>query len=98
MATSLRAFLLARAPSGDWTVTVHRDLEDLLSTWNGRERRDETVGVLHIGFDRPPVRDFDDVAKLYIGLMLVTAAAKYALPPAFQTTRYAVNTVSDLPL
>lgn len=51
-----------------------------------------------IGYDRPPARDFNEVAELYIGRMLVTAAAKYALPPAFQTSRYAVGSVSNLPL
>lgn len=98
MATSLRAFLMARVISGEWTITVHRDLEDLLGAWNSRERRDETVGVLHIGYDRPPTREFDDVARPHIGRMLVTAAAKYALPPAFQTSHHAVGSVSDLPL
>ncbi|MHC2621506.1 RNA polymerase sigma factor (sigma-70 family) [Bradyrhizobium huanghuaihaiense] len=98
MATSLRAFLLTRVLSGDWTVTVHRDLEDLLGTWNSKEFRDEAVGVLHVGYDRPPAREFDEVADLHIGHMLVTAAAKYALPPAFLTSRYAIHTVADLPI
>jgi len=33
MATALRAFLMARTKPNEWTISVHRDLEDLLAAW-----------------------------------------------------------------
>lgn len=98
MATNLRAFLMARTTVNEWTISVHRDLEDLLAAWQQRSSQDETVGVLHLGFDRPPAREFEEVATRFPGRMLLTAAAKFALPSGFHGSREPVGVVADLPV
>ena len=59
MPTSLLAFLMLRTIDGSWTVSVHRDLENLLSTWKRRPEPDTTACVVHVGFDRPLTREFE---------------------------------------
>jgi RNA polymerase sigma factor (sigma-70 family) len=98
MATTLRAFLMARTKANEWTISVHRDLEDLLAAWQQRSSPDGAVGVLHLGFDRPPAREFEGIATRFPGRMLLTAAAKYALPSGFQASREPVGLVADLPV
>ncbi|MEG9883702.1 MAG: sigma factor-like helix-turn-helix DNA-binding protein [Hyphomicrobiales bacterium] len=41
------------------------------------------MAVLHVGFDRPPSHDFDEVAQAHPGRMLLTAAAKHVVPTSF---------------
>jgi hypothetical protein len=98
MATTLRAFLMARTKPSEWTISVHRDLEDLLAAWQQRSSQDETVGVLHLGFDRPPALEFEEVAARFPGRMLLTAAAKFALPSGFHGSGEPVGVVADLPV
>jgi hypothetical protein len=98
MATTLRAFLMARTKTQEWTISVHRDLEDLLAAWQQRSSQDETVGVLHLGFDRPPAREFEEIATRFPGRMLLTVAAKFALPSGFEASREAVGVVAGLPV
>src|SRR3954451_17283027 len=98
MATTLRAYLMARTNANEWTISVHRDLEDLLSAWQQRSSQDETVGVLHLGFDRPPAREFEGVAARFPGRMLLTAAARFALPSGFCGSHEPVGVLADLPI
>jgi hypothetical protein len=98
MATTLRAFLMARTKVNEWTISVHRDLEDLLAAWQQRSSQDETVGVLHLGFDRPPAWEFEEIATRFPGRMLLTAAARFALPSGFHGSREPVGVVADLPV
>ncbi|MDZ7872460.1 MAG: hypothetical protein U5N27_04360 [Rhizobium sp.] len=63
-----------------WSVTVHRDLDDMLSVWKNRPEPEETSGLAHLGFERPVARSFDDVIDLYPGQMLLTASANFGLP------------------
>lgn len=83
MEAPVRAFLMMRSDDGTWTVTVCRDLGAVLRTWKARKEPDKDVAVLHVGFDRPPSHFFDEVASVHPGRMLLTAAAKYALPGSF---------------
>jgi hypothetical protein len=98
MATPLRAFLMVRSSAGEWNIAVSRDLEDVLKGWEEREDTVYATGVLHIGFDRPPSREFEAVASGYPGQVLLTSAAKYALPKAFLSTTAAVGLVADAPV
>ena len=79
----LRAFVMMRSDDGTWAVTVCRDLGAVLRTWKARKEPDRDVAVLHVGFDRPPSHSFDETAGTYPGHMLLTAAAKHALPSSF---------------
>jgi hypothetical protein len=96
MPTALRAFLMLRSAAGVWSVTVHRDLEDLVSAWMGRPEPTTTCGVLHLGFNRPPSQEFDAVASGREGRLLVTASARHGLTAAFGTTEGEVGRVGTL--
>ncbi len=96
--SALRAFLMLRAGTGEWSVSVHRDLEGVLDAWKRRPEPDCSVGVLHVGFDRPPSRSFDDTAASHAGRLLVTGAAKFALPDGFVSSSEPVGFVGRIPL
>jgi len=98
MATTLRAFLMLRTDDMGWNVSVFRALEDLLGAWKARPDPDTSTAVVHIGFDRPPSRDFELLARDHPGKALVTAAAKYALPADFRASRRPIGEVGGLPL
>lgn len=83
MEAPLRAFLMVRSSDGTWTVTVCRDLGAVMRAWKMRTGPDRDVAVLHVGFDRPPSHCFDEIADAHPGCMLLTAAAKHALPDSF---------------
>ena len=89
---------MLRTIDGRWVVSVHRDLEDLLAAWKRRQEPDTTAGVIHVGFDRPPSREFELLARDYLGRALVTMAAKFALPGDFRASRVAVGQVGSLPV
>ena len=57
-----------------------------MRTWKMRKDPDSHVGVLHVGFDRPPSHSFDQIADAHPGRMLLTAAAKHVLPKSFVTS------------
>ena len=98
MATTVRSFLMVRGKNGDWSVSVHHDLEGLLTVWRDRRNSDEVVGVLHVGFDRPPSREFEEVAAGYSGRMRLTAAARFGLPTGFQTSNVEIGRVGGVPI
>lgn len=86
MEAPLRAFLMMRSSDGTWTVTVLRDLGAVMRTWKMRKEPDRDVAVLHVGFDRPPSHNFEQLAEAHPGCMLLTAGAKHVLPNAFVTS------------
>ena len=86
MEAPLRAFLMVRSSAGEWAVTVCRDLGAVMSAWKMRKEPDRDVAVLHVGFDRPPSHNFDELAGAHPGRMLLTAAAKHVLPNSFVTS------------
>lgn len=94
MATPLRAFLFTHSGS-EWTITVHREFEDFLETWK-RRPDSETVGVLHVGFSRPPSREFDSFLEIGKGRLLITTAAKFALPEGYTASTNALGQVGDM--
>lgn len=82
----------------EWSVSVHRELEDLLASWKSRSSPDSCVGVLHVGFSRPPSRDFEEVVSDHIGHLLLTKSAKYALPSGFVASAMALGKVGEIPV
>jgi hypothetical protein len=96
MSTSLRAFLMTRAPSGEWDSEVSHALEGLLSQW---ERCDAAAtAVLHVGFERRIARTFEGLALQFPGRVLLTPGAKGALPTLFTTSRHPIGFVADEPI
>lgn len=89
---------MTRNPAGEWCVDVSRDLEGVLDAWKSRSDSPGTVAVLHVGFDRPPSSHFDAVATEFSGKVLVTAAARFALPSGFVSSSRPVADVGGLPI
>lgn len=97
MATSLRAFLMMKIDD-EWKISVHRELEDVLAAWKDRADAAESAGVVHLGFERPAARLFDDLIELYPGQVLLTASARFGLPMGFEASDGLIEVVGDLPI
>lgn len=83
---------------GEWSVSVHRELEDVLEIWKRRSDPLECTAVLHVGFERPPSREFDEIAARFPGLMLLTASARFALPSGFAASEGEAGRAGSLPV
>ena len=96
MEAPLRAFLMVCSEDGSWAVSVCRDLDTTMRAWGSRGQPDRDVGILHVGFDRPPSQTFDKIAIAHPGRVLLTAAAKYALPSSFTASAAPVGVVENV--
>ena len=92
----LRAFLMIRSSKGKWKVQVFQELIGVIQAWESREEPTMDVGVLHIGFNRPPSKIFDEVATNHLGEMLITAAVKHILPTSFVSSDKPIASVRGL--
>src|SRR5262245_2857623 len=88
--TPLRAYLMLCSANGEWSVNVCRDLGAIRLAWKEATETQSVTGVLHVGFGRPQTRVFDTVTPLWSGKVLLTEAARCALPPAFTSSRYPI--------
>lgn len=93
----LRAYLLVRRSKNDWDATVHRDLEALTEAWRPYENA-QVAAVVHVGFWRPETSSFESIVAQWNGRVLVTAAARYALPTAYAVAPIPVGEVEGIPL
>jgi hypothetical protein len=82
----LRAYVMLWSQDTGWQVFVCRDLDAITRAWKDRQHPEHATGILHIGFDRPLSRQFEEVARQWPGRMLVTTAAKHALPKDFESS------------
>lgn len=94
----LRAYLMLRTASGDWSIEVFRDFESVVSTWLDAARRDRVTGVFHIGFDRPPAASFETIALHREGRLLLTGTTKHGVPSGYETASRAIGIVEGLPI
>lgn len=95
----LLAYLLIRRGDGIWNVTSHRNLEGLTSDWNLALDSDaKASAVVHVGFWRPDASLFDSVCSVNQGRVLLTGAAKLALPRAFSSAERPCLIVENLPV
>ncbi len=85
MATPLRAFLMLRLANGDWDIKVSQTLQDLARDWGARPEP-STGAVLHVGYERAPARSYDDAISGFPANVLLTEAAKAALPQAYRSS------------
>ncbi len=77
---------------------MFRDLEALVRAWETRDRTSTSTGVVHVGFERAPARNFDTIANAFSGYVLLTASAKFSLPSGFQSSSDAVGNVEGQPI
>lgn len=96
--TALRAFLMLANSQGNWSITVHRDIAGILDAWKDRVEPETTVGVLHLGFDRPATQALEALISGQAGRLLVTGAAKHGLPLGFSATDQPLGFSGSLPI
>ena len=77
--SALRAYLILCA-AGEWSVSVHKEINSLTAAWKDISSVEGVVGIVHLGFERPPTREFVDLALRFPGKVLLTPSAKYGLP------------------
>lgn len=94
----LRAYLLIRFEESNWEVSVHRDFESIINKWQSLSEYKNKTTILHVGFWRPDTSDFEIVASRFPNRVLVTAAARFALPIPCHVTLDAIDTIQGLPL
>ncbi len=95
----LLAYLLIRRGDGTWSVTSHRNLEGLTSDWKAALDSDAMASaVVHVGFWRPDASSFDLVCSGHEGRVLLTGAAKLALPKTFLSAEQPCSVVENLPV
>ena len=80
----LKLYLLLVAKDEPVQVSVHRDLGTLENTWVDCDQAG-TVGVVHIGFIRPKIRNSDALLK-HRGKLLVSLAVKWSLPEGYKSS------------
>ena len=76
----LRAFLYARAASGEWASTPFRDFEPFFEAVT-TAIKEASGAAIHIGFWRPDTANVAALASQHPGTLLITDAAAGALPP-----------------
>ncbi len=95
---TLRCFLMVWQEGRDWQITIHRELEDLVATWNSYPRALDATGVIHIGFSRPDTRSFASYAAAHEGRVLLTGSARYGLGGLGRCLPQPVGDVEGIPL
>lgn len=96
---TVRAFLMLHEGSGDWTVQVHKDLGSIEAEWTARlTANSSSVAVLHVGFSRPMTEQFEAFVQNEPGRILVTDAARYALPLGHTTIGRRIGSVDEMSL
>jgi transcriptional regulator with XRE-family HTH domain len=81
----LLAYLLVRKSDGTWDVGSHRNLETLLDSWKAVPDAG-ACAVVHTGFWRPDTSELEAAASGMRGKVLLTDAAKWALPQQFKSS------------
>jgi hypothetical protein len=93
--SALKMFFCMLSDNGAIDVTVHRELNSIYTLWSN-EKMFHKVGIIHIGFMRPKVPNFDEVEHFKENI-LVSSSVKWALPAEYRTSNQVVNN-SKIPL
>ncbi len=91
--SSLKLYFAVIKKGSPVQISVHRDLTTLQDVWL-QENREESVGIVHVGFVRPSIKNEDELTK-HRSKILTTIAAKWALPLEYQSS---VAVVAELKL
>ncbi|MCW5673947.1 MAG: hypothetical protein KIT15_05150 [Xanthobacteraceae bacterium] len=83
---------MLRAEDASWSVSVCRDLGAISSAGTEGCKHD-LMAVVHVGFDRPASFQFESLFEQYKGRVLLTAAAKHALPHSYTSSVHPVSEV-----
>lgn len=93
----LRAYLLIFSDSG-CESSVHRDLENLCEAWKPYSGKDDITGVIHVGFGRPETEAFAVCARNFLGRMLLSASARWALASVCECAPMIAGEAETIPL
>lgn len=96
--TPVRAFLCLYNGLSGWRYETTQDLEAVRRAWKLHLTQNDGAGLLHIGFDAIQAEAFDNLAKAHPGKLLLTVAAKHALPSAFRSSVAPVGEVQEQPI
>lgn len=96
--TPVRVFLCLYNGLTGWRYEVAQDLEAVRRGWELHLAECGGAGLLRIGFEAVQADAFDDLAKAHAGKLLLTMAAKHALPSAFRSSVFPVCEVQDQPI
>ncbi len=94
----LRIFLLIKDANGEWSVSVHRDLESTITTWTKTPPASEKTGLIHVGFTRSDTTLFEDLSIRFSGKMLLTAPARYVFASIGLCAPKIAGTVDGVPV
>lgn len=95
----LLAYLLLRESDGKWRISSSRTLEGVVEQWMAARAIDEkSSAIVHIGFWRPDASSFTSVCLSNEGRVLLTSAAKFALPLSYRSASNPFSIVDGLPL
>lgn len=94
---ALRGYLLAFSNSG-CDSSVHRDMESLLGAWKPYVGREDVCGVVHIGFGRPETESFQTYVSSFMGKVLLTGSARWALVGVTECAQKQIGEVDFIPV
>jgi len=82
--SALKIFFAVIQKGSPIQISVHRELKTLEEIWR-QKNREESVGIIHIGFVRPSIKNEDELTK-HRGKILTTTAVKWVLPAAYKSS------------
>ncbi len=82
--TALKLYFVLVREDSSVEVSVHRDLATMCGTWQEVDQ-DGCVGIIHVGFIRPKIKNTESLLK-HRGKVLTSEAAKWALPEEYQSS------------
>lgn len=95
---TLRCFLMVWEEGRDWQISIHRELEDLVATWNTHVHSPDATGVIHVGFSRPDTRSLMSCAAAHKGRVILTGSARFSLGGLGRCLPEPVGDVDGIPL
>lgn len=95
----LLAYLFVRRPDGSWSVSSHRNLDGVAAEWKAVHAIDEKASaIVHVGFWRPDASSFSAACLGNEGKVLLTSAAKFALPSSYRSASHPLSTIEGFPI
>ncbi len=97
MRNPLCAFLFLRLDAGEWKLETTQDLESIVRSWRLHSSTNPSgAAVLHIGFEPMQTDAFEGLRLTHPGRVLLTAAAKNALPPKYRSSTAPIGRIEQL--
>lgn len=89
---------MTKGSDDHWNVSVHRDLDSIVSAWSSVSNYNQLTGIIHVGFARSDSSAFEDLSNRYPGKMLLTAPALYVFARIGTCAPGIAGTVDGIPI